>query len=370
MIRILQVIGTMNRGGAETLVMEWYRHIDRRAIQFDFLIYGDGKGAFDDEILALGGRIFHAQKRFYKNPLAHCREINDFLLAHKEYATVHAHLTDMSGYIIWMAKHAGVRTAIAHAHVANPRTDLLRKAAWQLGLALIRRYADYSFACSSDALWYMTKRTPDRKTHFVLNNAIDIEKFRFREESRATWRKQLNAKDGDLVIGHIGRFTREKNHRFLLQAFRLLLTQNPNAMLVLVGDGSLRTAIAAMVKKYGMDNNVRLLGVRGDVQEIMSAFDLFAFPSRYEGLGIVLIEAQANGLPCLVSDTVPEEADVQGGMVTFLPIADEAVWADAMLRGRRTVSPAAAQQAVMNAGYDIRQLSEWLQQFYIYTASK
>lgn len=368
-IRILHIVGAMNRGGTETLLMELYRHIDRSKIQFDFLIYNysDKPGAFDEEILSLGGRIFEAKRRFYKGPISYYNELKYFFKEHPEYKIVHAHQYATSGYMLRAAKKTTNPTTISHSHIAFPITDFLRRCADFVGKKLLHKYADFYFGCSEDAIVALSHQPPDNKTRFVMNNAIDIAKFGFSKELRTQWRQYLGADENTLILGNVARFNHQKNHEHIVKCFSEIVKRKDNSILVLVGDGSLRQQTEELSKQLGVYDKIEFLGVRSDVQDIINAFDIFLMPSRYEGLGIVLIEAQANGLPCVISaDVIPKEADVNAGLVTRVALhKSPKEWADACLNAGNRKHIEEVKFAIINSGYDINTVANRLQNFYI-----
>ena len=369
-IRVLHMSGTMNMGGAETLIMELYRHIDRDKIQFDFMIYNYSheQGAYDDEILNLGGHIYNMNGRFSKNPIYYLIELKRFFDNHKEYRIVHAHQFAISGYVLAMAKlsNPGIFT-IAHSHIAYPQTDFLRNIADIIGKKLLVYNADTVFGCSNDALIALTGKEEDGIKYRIVRNAIDIKKFIYNEKKRDIWRKILGVKEDTFVVGNVARFTNQKNHEFIVSIFSSIKRTNKNSKLVLIGTGSKIPEIQRLVKELNLEEDVILLGVRPDVNEIINAFDVFLMPSRYEGLGIVLIEAQANGLPCIISkDVIPEEVDTRGGMikrVSLNELPDQ--WASECISAGKRKATAFAQQAVKSAGYDINKVALDLQNFYL-----
>lgn len=369
-IRILHIVGAMNRGGAETLIMELYRHMDRTKVQFDFLVYNysDQPGVYDEEILRLGGKIYSAKKRFYKGPIAFCRELKKFFDQHPEYRIIHAHQYATSGYMLAMAKKSNQCITIAHSHIAFPKTDLLRGLADMMGKRLLKKYANYYFGCSEDALVALSGKKSDNYRKFVMKNAIDTKKFRYSSLLREIWRRKLGVDTNTVVWGNVARFTYQKNHEFLVRTFAESEKNNENCLLVLLGVGGKEQEIKELVDSLGLSRKVIFMGSRGDVNEIINAFDLFVMPSRYEGLGIVLIEAQANGLPCIISaDVIPAEADVGSGLVTRMSLNQSpAEWAQVCMKIRRERLPAdLAQNAVKDAGYDISTVAEWLKNFYL-----
>ena len=365
MKRVLHVIGRLDRGGAETLITEIYKNIDREKVQFDFLVYG-GHGVFDREVNRLGGQIFYAKKRFNKNPFAYMRELYKFFKSHGEYEIVHCHLTSMAGYILKMAKKAGVKIAIAHSHIAgfdNMSVGYLRKKVRRYGFKLLNKYADFTFACSMQAVTYC--RLKSRHKAKILKNAIDIEKFRFSRSARDDIRRKLNISNNEKVYCHIGRFDNQKNHEYLIDRFYEVHLKNPSTKLILVGKGDLQQAVLDKVRELNLLGSVIFTGVIENTYAYLSASDVFVFPSRYEGLGIVLIEAQANGLKCIASDRVPIEADATGN-VKFLPLEDEKLWVEEMLDSQRDFSIVNdVSEKVKQSGYDIREVANELTEFYL-----
>jgi glycosyltransferase involved in cell wall biosynthesis len=364
-IKILHVIGIMNRGGAEVLLMELYRNIDRACIQFDFLIQGQEQGDFDDEILALGGRIFHLKKRFQRNPASYLYELFVFFRTHPEYQCVHSHMNDMSGYILLMAKLTGVKIKVAHSHTSYPKIDMLRHTVWWFGRQLITFSADIVLGCSKNAISYLSGSPPDQQK-IVLKNAIDIKRFSFDGESRSLTRKEFNVDSGTFVIGNVARFEGEKNHLFILKIFQEVLSVNRNSLLVLIGSGSLLSFVQDEARRMGIDSKVRFLGVRSDVHQLLNGMDVFLMPSKFEGLGIVLVEAQANGLPCVASDVIPGEADINAGLFKSLNLDEDGKkWAEVIVHVNRADKTKDPQIAAKNAGYDIHEVATWLQSFYL-----
>jgi glycosyltransferase involved in cell wall biosynthesis len=238
-----------------------------------------------------------------------------------------------------------------------------------MGLSQIRRYTDFYFGCSEEALILLAGKKQTRQPQYILNNAIDCPKFKFDEDKRQKIRTELGITDNTLLIGCVARFTYQKNHELLIKIFDGVNKINKDCMLVMAGTGGRVRLIEDMIKERHLESKAILLGIREDIPDIMSACDVFLLPSRYEGLGIVYIEAQANGLPCVMTrDLVPAEADVGAGLVTRVGLDESPeVWAKAVIaaweKGR--LSPDIAQKAVVDAGYDINKVAEWLQEFYL-----
>lgn len=354
MERILQVVTYMGRGGIETMLMNYYRRMDREKIQFDFLVHRDFRADFDDEIEALGGRIYRVPPM---NPASgsYRRALAEFFRTHK-YRVVHCHLNYMSGVVLAAAKKAGVRIRIAHAHTANMAPGW-KQAVRRLCKYLIPATATHRFACSTEA----GRAIFGRQDFSILANAIDAAAFAPDDAIRAEVRAELGLGEAFTVM-HVGRMIYAKNHEFLLDAFSELLRTDPGAKLVLVGDGELRGEIEAKAAALP-EGSVLLLGTRTDIPRLLQAADVFAFPSRFEGMPVTMVEAQAASLPCVKSDAITGECIVTD-LVTSLPIDDPKPWAQAILAAKDT--PRRDRLADIQAsGYDITAAADKLTRFYL-----
>lgn len=365
MIRVLHYVGAMNFGGTETLLMEIYRHIDREKIQFDFMVHNKEEAVFDAEIKQLGGKIFKFEKRISQNPLYYYRQFNVFFRDNPQYRIIHAHQNALSGYVLAAARENGVTVKIAHSHVMNPQYSFFQKFVRKIGLSLIKKNADYVFGCSEGALFYLSGEKKDNQKYFVVRNAIDIEKFKFNLEKRQEIRKKLGISERDKVIGNVANLNPVKNHKFLLDILEEYTKQNQSVKLVIIGEGMLRSDLEAEIAKRNLANHVLLLGTKGNVHDYLSCFDCFLFPSLYEGLGIVLVEAQANGLPCVASTNVPKEADCGNEQVKYLDLkCDIKTWMNVINNGMRNYNQEQIYSNMTEKGYNIKELAEWLESFY------
>ncbi len=327
--RILQVVTVMDRAGLETMLMNYYRNIDRDKIQFDFLVHSPKKGDYDDEIKSLGGRIFVAPSFGLKSAFSYRSWLKKFLDQHPEYEVMHSHLDAMSAIPLSVAKAAGIKRRYAHSHNNGFDNDL-KKPIRMILKQFIPKYATGLFACSDEAGKFMFG-----KNKFTFwPNAIDLNKFKFSSSIRSKIRKQYDMEDG-FVVGHIGRFNVQKNHQFLIDAFNSLLKARPDSKLILVGDGPLKPSIEAKVNSLGLSDKVVFTGNVDNVNQIAQAMDIFVLPSLNEGLPLVAVEAQAAGLNCYVSDRVSDEISLIEGN-EFIEL-DEARWSDA-LAAFRTLS--------------------------------
>lgn len=334
MLRVLQAVTCMDRGGLETMLMNYYRHIDRTRVQFDFLTHRAREGAYDKEIYSLGGKIFTVSRQ---NPLslAYRHALHKFFSAHPAYTVVHAHLDCLSGVVLGCAKQHGVPVRIAHAHTTNQLHDF-KYPIKGLYKRIIPRTATDLLACGEDAGRWMFGSAP----FLVLPIAIDTEKFRFDKDMRENMRRTLGITKEELLIGHVGQFRKEKNQAFLLDVLHSLRACGTKAKLLFVGDGEKRAAVQNRAAALGLTPYVLFLGVREDVPALLHAMDVFCMPSLYEGMPLAVLEAQAAGLPCLVSDGVPKDC-LQTPRARQFPLsAPPSKWAEAILAESKVLSAA------------------------------
>lgn len=355
-IRVLCVFSTLDRGGAESMCMNLYRHIDRSKVQFDFVKHTASKGAFEDEIISLGGRIFEAPRYRIYNHLQYIKWWKEHLRKHPEHMIVHGHFFSISAVYFRECKKAG-RITVAHSHIAKASSKLK-----EIYIRPIEDIADYRLACGKEAgrLLYPNKKFT------VLNNAIETERFRYDPESRQTYRQKLGLED-KFVVGIVAGISDHKNPLGVIEIFREVHHRRPEAVLLWAGDGPMRSDVEKLAEEYKLKEAVHLLGARGDVDKLLQAMDVFVLPSLYEGLPVVLIEAQAAGLKCFVSDTVTREADITG-RCSYISNKAYDRWAEAICSAdlsRKDTYP-----QICEAGYDIQMTSDWLCKFYQSIAKK
>ncbi len=360
MVRILQVFGRLDRGGAETMIINYYRSIDRGQIQFDFVTHFDEEGAYEAEILRLGGRIFRLPRFVGYNIVAYQRAWQRLLREHTEWRTIHIHIFTIAGVILPVAKRCGVTRRIVHCHIAHQKFSALYYFVNGVLKTLANKYATHRLACGDEAgRYYFGKRD-----FTVMNNAIDARKFVFNSDTREAKRKELNIED-KFVIGHIGRFNEQKNHPFIVDIFREVHAQNSNARLLLIGDGEpIMSQMKQRVAEAGLSDSVIFTGSRPDVAELMQAMDVFLFPSLWEGLGIVAIEAQAAGLHTLVSDGVPDEAMITELAHKISLQQSAEYWAQEVLKYNNNYPRQDMFAQIRNAGYEVTENIAWLERFY------
>ncbi len=307
-IRVAQIMGKWVGGGVEAVIMNYYRNIDRTKVQFDFICDEDSTNIPYDEIKKLGGQVIICP------PYQKIFEYEKFLIdlfKKKSYKIVHSNINALSVFPLRAAKKAGVPVRIAHSHSTTNKKEWKKNLVKQTLKPFSKKYATDYFACSEHAgRWLFGNKTLEQGKVIIINNAIDLDKFKYDEKLRKTKRKELEIKDDTLVIGHVGRFVAQKNHTFLIDIFNEIHKKEKNSILLLIGQGPLMNEIKQKVEKIGILDSVKFLGQRDDVSELYNIMDLFLFPSLYEGLGMVLIEAQVNGLPCVTSTEVPKVADI------------------------------------------------------------
>ena len=357
MIRILHMIAALEMGGSQALVMNLYRHMDREQIQFDFVLDHPERDDYAGEVKALGGRIY-TMPGFHGNVGEVRRAWDAFFTEHPEYKVLHSHVRSYASLYLPVAKKHGVKTII-HSHSTSNGSGLSALVKLMMQYPL-RHQADVLMSCSREAgVWLFGEKACQSDRFFLLPNAVDVEKFRYNERVRREYRQKLEIEE-KLVVGHVGRFHEAKNHGFLLESFARLHEQKPESVLLLVGDGELRDEIEKKIAALGIGDSVILTGNRSDVAELMQAMDLLAFPSQWEGLPVTVVEAQAAGLPCLISDRVTRDVDLSP-LVRRLPIDSAEDWARAM------TEPAARQDVckeIAAVGFDISQSVQQLSGLY------
>lgn len=306
-IRIAHIMGKWGCGGVESFVMNYYRNIDRSKVQFDFLIDEDSNYIPREEIEQMGGKVIIIppyQKIFkYIKTLIRVFKEND-------YKIVHSNLNTLSVFPLFSAKLAGVPVRIAHSHSTSNKKEWKKNLLKNILRPFSKLFATDYFACTEHAgRWLFGNKAFDDGKVTIINNAIDVDKFKYSEDIRNKLRKQLNI-ENKLVIGHVGRFMEQKNHEFLIDVFYEVHKEKKESVLLLIGDGHLENKIKEKVRNLELQDAVIFLGVKNNVNEYMQAMDVFVFPSLYEGLGIVLIEAQCSGLKCVTSTEVPLNAKI------------------------------------------------------------
>lgn len=358
MLRILQVVNIMDRAGLETMLMNYYRNIDRSKVQFDFLTHRNIDGAYDDEIKRLGGRIYHAPRLYPNNYPKYFKFMREFFEEHQEYDIVHSHIDSMSYFPLKAAKDSGIRIRIGHSHNTKLDRDIKMPIKYW-ALKNMPKVANTHFACGEEAGRFMYPQS----NFEIIHNAIDLEKFQYNKIVRDKIRKKLKIEEC-FVIGHVGRFSYVKNQLFLLDVFNEILKKEKNSRLVLIGKGEDEYKIRNKAKKLGIEKNVLILIDRKDVPDLYQAFDVFVMPSIFEGLPVAGVEVQANGLPCVFSDTISKEIVLSNSVYIMSLKKKPYEWADKILSIDRSRNENAGKELCKN-GYDIKSEAMKLQNWYI-----
>ena len=361
-IRVLNMFTIMDRGGAETMVMNYYRHIDRTKVQFDFLVHREQRGAYDDEIETLGGRIYRLCPIYPQNFARYKRDLRGFFQAHPEYKIIHSHMSELGYFAFREAEQQGVPVRICHAHSAPHGFDMKMVVRTYFKKRMMP-YLTHLFMCGEESgEWLYGERNKSR--FVIMNNAIDIAAYAWSPARYKKVRHDLNLEEV-YTLGHVGNFTQPKNHPFLLEIFAALLKKEPNAVLLLVGGGEGMSKMQEKVQELGIAEHVRFLGVRSDVADLMQAMDIFVLPSLYEGLPVTMVEAQAAGLPCIISDKIPPECILTEGLVDIMPLsASPEAWAEKIL-AKRAIPRTDRRAEIAAHGFDITTEAVKLQEFYL-----
>lgn len=369
-MRILHVVGGMNRGGVETWLMHVLRNIDRERFRMDFLVHTSERCSYDDEISRLGSRIIpclHPHR-----PWLYAKNFKRIMTEHGPYDVVHSHVHHFSGYVLRLAHRAHVPVNIAHSHndTSNKqvKADFLRRMYLTLMRRWIWRYATMGLAVSRKAAVAFFGSAWQKNPRFrLLFCGIDLAPFL--EVDRVTIRRELGIPEGTFVLGHVGRFEEQKNHDFLVEIAAEVAKREPKMCLLLIGDGPLKSDIKKKVSCIQLSDKVLFLGLRSDVPRLMlGAMDVFVLPSYYEGLPIVGLEVQAAGLPLVISDDIAEELDIIKPLVRRVALSKPAsYWADFILelKGAPPVSQREATKIIADSQFNIHNSIRMLEDIYI-----
>ena len=386
-IIVLHVVGRLDRGGAESRIMDMYRNIDREKVQFHFVQHTNDRCAFEEEIESLGGKIYRVPRFNVKNYFTYKKAWKEFFEKHAEIKAVHGHMTSTAAIYLPIAKKAGVEITIAHARSAGVDPGIKGHLTRFLRRNLYRK-CDYRFTCSGIAgeAVFGNQNQVQRKATFI-PNAIDVEKFKFDSEIRAEIRSELGLKD-KFVIGHVGRFAHMKNHKYMLQILEQCIRMEkeaklPETVMMFLGDGELKEEIRKKAVEMGIESRILFMGNRGDVYRYYQAMDYFLLPSLYEGLPGTAIEAQASGLPGILSDAVTKEAVITDLLQMRSIEEDAKLWAEEIIKSasetRKREETEADSKAsdikdrkrgdyaklVKKASFDVKEQAKKMQEFYV-----
>lgn len=366
MIRILQVIAGMNAGGMETMIMNYYRNIDRSKVQFDFLISEKDKCFYEDEINMLGGKIYRVTSR-RTNIIKNRKELKSFFKEH-EYQIAEFHQGITYYYPLKMAKKYGVKNRIIHNHGIDRK--FLKKLKIYNELYAKKRISNLAtnyFSCAKEVNNQLfSNRVIKNNNIEIIANAIDVEKYKYNVNSRNEIREQLKIDNTTKVYGHIGTFTYPKNHEFLIELYEKIQQREIESRLILIGEGPLKDTIIDKVKEKGLQDKVLFLGIRHDINKILSAIDYFLFPSIFEGVPLTLIEVQANGIPIVMSDNISKEVTISDNCFR-LSLKDEEKWLNKILNIKKenTEQRIKRNELIKQTNFNIKIQAKKLQKIYL-----
>lgn len=354
-VRVAQIMGKMENGGVESVVMNYYRHIDRSKVQFDFIVDNDSSCPQEDEIKSLGGRVYRIAP--YQKIIANMRDLRK-LFKRNKYKIVHAELTTMSVFSLAVAKSCGIPVRICHGHNTACKGETKKNIMKYILRPFAKVFATHYFACSDYAgKWLYGKNIGRSKRYKVIPNAIEVDKFRFNQSVRDEVRMELGIED-KFVIGHIGRFVYQKNHDFLIDIFSEVHKRKPDSVLLLIGEGELLESVKQKVQRLGLDSSVMFLGVRNDTYRLYQAFDVFVLPSRYEGLPVVGVEAQIAGLPCVMSDAMTMETKFTDELVFLQLDINTEDWAKMILKSKKRKETSCRNTNIVDISYQTKRLEK------------
>lgn len=362
LIRVAHIIGKWVGGGVEAVVMNYYRHIDKENIQFDFICDEDSTNIPYEEIESLGGKIILIPP--YQKVFKYQKELEKVLKS-GEYKIVHSHINTLSVFPLRVAKKVGIPIRIAHSHSTTSKSEWKKDLLKQVLRPFSKIYATDYYCCSEFAgRWLFGDRLYDEGKVVLINNAIDLPKFIYNESMRIYKRKELNIKSDTLVIGHIGRFVKQKNHDYLIDVFNEIHKKNNNSVLLLAGQGPLKEEIELKVKSLNLTKSVIFLGQIDNANELYYAFDVFLLPSLYEGLPVVGVEAQASGLLCILSTHMTAETKIiESTEFLSLTLGDK-IWAESILNAYEKYKRRDTTKEITNNGFNIIEEAIKLEQKY------
>jgi glycosyltransferase involved in cell wall biosynthesis len=372
-IRILRIVSVMDMGGIESQIMNIYRKIDKSRFQFDFLVTRNKIGVFDKEIEELGGRIYRISGVKEVGFVKYALSINYFFRKHREYKIVHCHMNTWSGLFLNIAKWHKIPIRIAQSHSAQKQVrssnlkEFLHKSFKSIMKQFIKYGATHYWSVGKEAGQWLFGNKTARDEVKILPNAKDLNQHKFSSQNRNLLKKSLNIPDSAFVIGHVGSFNDVKNHSFLIDIFIGINKNYKNCYLCLVGDGPLKEKIEKKASINNIIEKVLFLGFRSDVNKLMSVFDVLVLPSKFEGIPNVLIEAQISGLPCIVSNSIPNEVDLNLKLIEFISLNDKtSIWEEKIIS---SLSKQRQHDTIIkiDPNYNIDNLVNWLQDFYLDT---
>lgn len=373
--RVLHVVHRMRPGGTQAVIMNVYRNMDHSDIQFDFAVRSTQEEHYDNEIKSLGGEIFHLPWWSW-NPLSlisYRRAFDRLLKSHGPFLAVHSHVSFYSGLVLPIAKDHGVPVRIAHSHNTSSRGyNKVIQYIWENVMRRqILNHATHLIACNelaSERLFGSVSENNQRID--IIHNAIDLSRFAPGGDHQGSdsIRDEFSIPESATLLGHIGRFDPQKNHAFLIKIMSAMVSRHPDSHLLLIGEGDLIDEIAALVEEKDLQGQVHFLGVRQDIPKILKSLDVFLLPSLYEGLPIVLIEAQAAGVPCVVSDVISRETDVDLGLIEYQSLTTRpTLWAEIVHKAsnKSQIPWKKRERALKKGGFDVQSMKRKFLNIYL-----
>lgn len=357
-IRVLQMTASLFRGGSQTMIVNLYKAIDRNKIQFDFIVDHPELNDLQETVEALGAKVY-VMPSFKGTNIREVKEAwHKFFKEHSEYKIIHSHARSYASIYLKIAKEYGLKTII-HSHNTSNGSGI-KSVIKNMLQHNLRNIADYFIGCSLNAgKWLFGKKIVNGDKFYILNNAIDTNKFKFNKEIRDQYRKELNLGNNKIYI-QVGEFNEQKNHEFTIKLFKKIIEQEPDSKLLLVGTGEYFENIKDEITNNNLQNNTFLLGKRNDVNNLLMAADVYLMPSRFEGLSLAAIEAQASGIECLLSDCVSKDVDVTD-TCKFISL-DIEQWLKECLNSKNTRKD--NYQKIVESGFDVNTTAKWLEEFY------
>lgn len=349
------------------MLMNYYRHIDRSKVQFDFLLHYPGRGAYEDEIEAMGGNIYKVGRIRFKQIARYLREVGQLLDTHKEYRIIHSHVDTLNTFPLMAAKKAGIPVRVAHSHCADFFEKGSQRIFKRFSRAMLNWQCTDFFACSEQAGKFLFgEKVAAAGKVIIMKNAIDTEKFKFNAWAGKKIRQEFGLGE-KFIVGHVGNyFHLVKNQNFLVDIFNEVQKKEPESALIFIGDGPRRKDTEERVRELGISDKVIFAGTRSDVNEFMSAMDIYVMPSLSEGMPVTAIEAQATDLPIIAADCVPSEAVITN-QLSYMSLEESAIaWAEKVLSYRRGISARGwKHNEIVDQFYGIKENARWLQDFYL-----
>lgn len=362
-IKILQYTGAMNRGGAETLLMNIYRNIDRNKFEFHFITHSKYKSDYDDEIIRLGGKVIYLEKPSLKELKVFSKNFKSIVDEFGPYNAIHSHVQLFNGIVLREAKRNNIKIRVSHAHLNGDyaKSNILRSIYIGYSKFLINNNSTNKISCSYESGKYLY----NSDKFILLNNAIDINEFKFDNKSNYL-KKELNLDEDEKIITHIGTFKEAKNHNFIIDIFKEIRKSNSKYKLVLVGRGELEPKIRYKANELGLSDDIYFLGVREDIPKILQSTDVFFMPSILEGLPVVLVEAQAAGVPCVISKNIPKESDMGLNIIKNLELNDDKEkWIEAIINNNDSkIKFELRKDKIIKNGFDLDNNIKFLSNLY------